>query len=374
MQSTVKGERHVMGLDALRGAAALAVVGHHFASFFVELVKPTGVILVPLNTLRAFGHPAVILFFVLSGFVLSLAFSKSKDRDYRPYLIKRTFRIYPAYLAAMALSMLALAIVIPASTDSLGPYLQNGQPILPDFWSLIRSASLIFAFHHDDKLNIVMWSLVHEMRFSILFPAMFFLCNRWPIVFASATALLYGSANLALRGLGYHPDFFLGDTFLVSLLITLFYLPCFAIGMLLARWSLRRELPEVNLIAELIIILFALLAFRLNIDDGVTALASGLLIIVALKDTRLGWFLKLRAMTFIGKISYSLYLVHFLILFYISVYAWQGDALSLALALAAGIVLSLALATVLQISVERPLQLAGAYLAQKRPILSPSQL
>lgn len=58
----------------------------------------------PLHLVWA-GHEAVILFFILSGFVLSLPYYNKKNSKYKDYLIKRIFRIYLPYLVSVFLAI-----------------------------------------------------------------------------------------------------------------------------------------------------------------------------------------------------------------------------------------------------------------------------
>lgn len=106
---------------ALRGIAALAVVVNHFAGVF-WLLNPqiTDLIGLPrLGSLPAldvvtasiaqigliFGQFGVGIFFIISGFVISLAIQRETPVA---FLIRRVFRIYPAYIAGFLFMMAAL--------------------------------------------------------------------------------------------------------------------------------------------------------------------------------------------------------------------------------------------------------------------------
>ncbi len=88
--------RRFYELDSLRGVAALTVVLHHFSRIcpenFTHLLIRT-----PLRLLLA-GDQAVILFFLLSGFVLTLPYKKNTSLSYGPFLLRRVCRIYLPYL------------------------------------------------------------------------------------------------------------------------------------------------------------------------------------------------------------------------------------------------------------------------------------
>lgn len=92
-------------LDGLRGIAAFTVILHHFCCMYDLKEKPY---LLPLVA----GHSAVLLFFVLSGFVLSLPFwNKGTFGRYDAYLVRRIFRIYVPYVAAVGLAAVGMLLV-----------------------------------------------------------------------------------------------------------------------------------------------------------------------------------------------------------------------------------------------------------------------
>src|SRR5208282_647946 len=93
VQNTQSGVQRLSELDALRGIAALSVVLWHFfcATYTVPGVRPIYWI--------ARGDGAVVLFFLLSGFVLSLPFFRAQKPAYLSFIIRRVCRIYLPYLA-----------------------------------------------------------------------------------------------------------------------------------------------------------------------------------------------------------------------------------------------------------------------------------
>ena len=82
-------------LESLRGFAALYVVFFH--------VLPQKIYLFGINvgTLFRFGPEAVIVFFVLSGFVIKFTYEKSKDKSFRYYFIRRFIRLYIPLLLSL---------------------------------------------------------------------------------------------------------------------------------------------------------------------------------------------------------------------------------------------------------------------------------
>jgi peptidoglycan/LPS O-acetylase OafA/YrhL len=158
--------RRFYELDSLRGVAALTVVFHHFSRLcsprIVHLLERT-----PLRLLVA-GYQAVILFFLLSGFVLTLPYKKNPRLDYGPFLLKRVCRIYLPYLAALAL---AVFCDMHFSTHAhLDNYWINWTWSAPVTTHLVVQHILFLGSYDWSQFNTAFWSLVYEMRVSLVFP------------------------------------------------------------------------------------------------------------------------------------------------------------------------------------------------------------
>jgi peptidoglycan/LPS O-acetylase OafA/YrhL len=145
------------GLDGIRGIAALFVVLHHcwLRAFPGFPYTPT-----PLWTgWLAFGHLAVVVFIVLSGFSLALGPARRNWQlgSIRRFLHRRAWRILPPYWAALVFSLLMAWIVVPQPGEGtptgksvviFGLLLQDvfGSPS-PNgaFWSIAIEAQLYLA-------------------------------------------------------------------------------------------------------------------------------------------------------------------------------------------------------------------------------------
>src|ERR1700754_945064 len=88
----------LLQLDSLRGFAAMTVVWHHWRQAY--WATPPRWFMQPFSA----GHEAVILFFILSGYVLSLPVWINRQPRYADYLIRRISRIYLPYVAAACLA------------------------------------------------------------------------------------------------------------------------------------------------------------------------------------------------------------------------------------------------------------------------------
>lgn len=120
-----KPPTHYPFLDGVRGITALYVVLNHIWTRFVVIAEAGT--LPPWFHLLKFGHVAVAVFIVLSGFCLMLPIAQRGDFVLPlDFLKRRARRILPAYYAAMVLSLL-LGIAIPVI---LPPYSREWQGLL----------------------------------------------------------------------------------------------------------------------------------------------------------------------------------------------------------------------------------------------------
>ena len=211
--SLAQPTRHFRALDSLRGVAASAVVLHHCgllcADYFHYPIAQRAFL---WECVDRIGHSAVIIFFVLSGFVLQLSFQSTSNFNYFVYLIKRGCRIYPAMIVAIAASALLLFAIRPVTHPDFGEWLNIFSTVHPTAETIVRSIALIVQQGRDIALDPPLWSLAYEMRFSVLFPLMAVACLRWPGWFTAAMLLLYALtlAILARGGGGWSAANILG--------------------------------------------------------------------------------------------------------------------------------------------------------------------
>jgi len=156
-RSTVAPARKVgdrlVRLECLRGFAALYVFVVHIAQY---VVKPEGLLAWPFK----FGQEAVMLFFLISGFVIFYSYEVASDKSFGGYLLRRFRRIYPIFLLALGLS--ALLRANDGSFDVrtlLGNLfmLQDFSATKPGVW---------FNYYGG---NTPLWSLSYEWWFYMLF-------------------------------------------------------------------------------------------------------------------------------------------------------------------------------------------------------------
>jgi peptidoglycan/LPS O-acetylase OafA/YrhL len=368
-------------LDSLRGIAALTVVLHHFSRILPDKVLHL-LIRTPLRLLVA-GHQAVILFFLLSGFVLTLPYKKKRRLDYGPFLLKRVCRIYLPYLGALAFAVIC-DHSFPRHLPSTN-YWVNLTWSEPVTTRLLLQHFLFLGNYDWSQINTAFWSLVYEMRISLFFPffAITVLSFRtvWLTLFAAAFSLCaFPLATLSSSTLHLaSPGAALNTT------LTLHYAAFFLIGSIMAkhlpainRWYSRLSSTGVAclVLASLCVYGFSdasSIVQRISIPqhlfDWPIAAGAVVLIVLAINNRLFHTFLNSRATRYLGERSFSLYLVHGTILF-ILIHRFTGEirmGLFFFLYLAA----SLLVAEIFYRLIERPAMLLGRQLTA--PAKTPSQ-
>lgn len=346
----ISKQGHYPALDALRGVAALLVVLHHLATTYRELVHPQGIAALVTKIFAYPGHPAVLLFFVLSGFVLQLSYGRAASAHYGDYVLRRFMRIFPAMIASL---ILAAILMRPPTTDFYGPWLNGATGGDHGVVRWLRHVALVLIDPDDLTFNPVIWSLAYEWRISLVFPLLALLAFRFPRMVAVMTLPIYLAARIALSQIGIEPPYLQGYTIIGALLMTVYYLPAFLMGMVLAVWIAKRDGATfpIPIWLEGAWLVAVVLPYFFVKEDFALALGATLLVALLVCGGRVARLLTIAPAMWLGKISYSLYLVHFpLMLFFVSFYPsiplWAVIALTLAT--------SLALAEVFYRFVERP--------------------
>ncbi|QDY44763.1 acyltransferase [Planococcus glaciei] len=184
--------RRYESLDSIRGIAALAVVFSHmfivFPAFYSALsLQQNNQLIVdllaftPLHLLWS-GHEAVVLFFILSGFVLSLPYLNNRKLVYTNYIVQRVFRIYIPYIVIILFSIILQSFLYtPGGIAGLSKWF-NWMWMLPLSPGLF-SHFLFMSGELTHNYNTASWSLVHEMRISLVFPFIVLLIRRKNLLF-----------------------------------------------------------------------------------------------------------------------------------------------------------------------------------------------
>jgi peptidoglycan/LPS O-acetylase OafA/YrhL len=281
-----------------------------------------------LTAFFSYGHVAVAIFIVISGFSLQLSLFNSGDGS-----LKQTFRFYrrraqrilPTYYACLACSILIALYVTPILVARYGApfsmYLPVNSKTVLTHLALIHNWSPAWMY----KINGVLWSIGVESQLYILFPVLVWLIGRVGRIPALTAASL--GAGVFLMAV---PD---------ALKLYPWYLPLFVSGMCAAHLAFRPHLrigvlpkPALWLTGLAIVAGSWEAAHRatLPIVDawfgiGAAALMYSLTVGPEALPARL---LGLRPVAFVGAFSYSLYLMHHPVmqaLYLLKPHGWGGQ-------------------------------------------------
>ena len=287
---------HRRDIDGLRAVAVCAVIANHFS----EAILPG-------------GYLGVDIFFVISGFVITLSLLRQTDKGGLAFLSRfyqrRIRRILPALLVCVLVSAPIFALVDPSPRATL----MTGATSLFGFsnFYLFRVASDYFSY--GTKLNgfTHTWSLGVEEQFYLVYPALFWLLLRQQ---RNALIILSGLAMISLAGFAItnrsHP------------IEAFFLLPYraweLAIGALLARFQtqVRSKYASIGLWLGVAVLCASLATPSSVATLGTVAavMGSGLLIHFGGSGSAVNRFLLHPVVQWIGGISYSLYLWHWTVL------------------------------------------------------------
>ena len=295
-------------LDSLRGLAALAVLFNHCLHLFPEFVArdspPTTWLGVALKETPLWmlvdGHGAVLVFFVLSGFVLSLPFLAGTAPSWPVFAARRFARLYPPYAAALLLAALLQArfgALLPRDVTS---WIANAN--WTDPLDARTAADYAFMTGARISLNNPVWSLAHEMRISLVLPLLLLPLRRFGARAGLVTGLALLACYLALRGTGGHEATGVAG-------LTALYAAMFVLGALMAGQRDRLRAVRAEAVPVLLVLAAAVIFWR-TWQDEITTAAAAALIAAVLIPGPVARFCALRPIRFLGRISYSLYLIH----------------------------------------------------------------
>jgi peptidoglycan/LPS O-acetylase OafA/YrhL len=216
-------------LESLRGFAAIIVIWYHvilYRGWLDPQYNPTGIF-----SFIAPGHLSVLVFFVLSGYVIGLNHLQPlRKSEITLYLKKRFTRLYPIYFVSMIFAILVARKVYPFSTI-IGNLTMMQQLLVPTIME-----------------NNPGWSLNYEVLFYLLFiPLSFFRVNV-----LIATVVVGGlGVFTAFQGQGY----VLGSTYAIGLSFWL----C---GVILAKYFQRPAKTSFALMVSMLFLLISLGRFN----------------------------------------------------------------------------------------------------------------
>ncbi len=213
--------RRIEWIDELRGLAAVVValfhglivlwVGvnalPHGGGLRTTVDRVLGVVSIPVH----YGYAGVMLFFLLSGFVIHLPYANgARPFAFAPYLVRRVLRIYPPYVFAIVASLMVAAFAPAGYRFHLALTNYNATEVVK---------ALLFAQNYphaggamtelagsQPASNLSLWSLPVEMELYIAYPLLLLALRRWSIARVSVGVALVSVAAMFVEVLVAAPD------------------------------------------------------------------------------------------------------------------------------------------------------------------------
>ena len=303
--------QHIPSLDGIRAASFLVVFGNHALAGWMP------------------AQLAVTIFFFLSGFLITTLMRAEYETHLRVNLghfwLRRALRILPPlYVVVLGSTLLALTLYPPGTVHA----------------RTVAAQLLLYANYYDGEPPVpgtaVVWSLAVEEHFYLLFPLLYVSMQRWRLSSRQQAWLLWGLCATVMLWrcvlvIGMHAStsriYSATDTRIDSILF----------GCALAVWNnpaldppqLGSNILKYLLVPLAVVVLWASVyagstLFADTWGFSVQGVALTVLFVAAIRFPdwvpfrALSW----RPMVFIGVLSYSLYLVHDVVL-QLVVHVWK---------------------------------------------------
>lgn len=264
----------ILALDFLRGIAALGVAWYHFTQGNPAFTDK-GIVFESGH----WGWLGYYVFFIISGFVIpwSLHIKQYTIKNYFRFVAKRIIRLEPPYLLSI------LLILLLNYLSCLSPT-YRGAPFQIDLMNLLMHIGYLNVFSDKPWLNPVFWTLAIEFQYYLSVGVFY---------------VLLTSPKKSIRYLSYLFPLALYYLFRGNTRFIVDFLPLFMLGVLVFQ-------KKANIIGwkEYGLISTPLIAFSMRYHPAMPLIC---IFVVAL----ILWHqVKWKVGVFLGRISYSLYLLH----------------------------------------------------------------
>ena len=297
-------------IDGLRAIAVISVIIYHLNE----------------NWLPG-GFLGVDIFFVISGFLITgiiITEIQQNSFSFKQFYTRRIKRIYPAFITVMALvSFIASAIFIYNDFNKLRKTIELSIAFLSNFYLGLTQGYFDLSANENPALHI--WSLAVEEQYYLIFPLILTLAYKKfreiKVLFIITLILFF-----ILLSTSFIPASFYKEVLHQP---NIYYLsnlrfPELLVGSLLAIYHCSNKIQLSTQVSNILAILSTLLLFSclflMNNDiafiPGVTLILPCIFTALIIHTTSQNNIIKLclsnQAIVFIGKISYSLYLYHWI--------------------------------------------------------------
>ncbi|MCP5476031.1 MAG: acyltransferase [Rhodanobacteraceae bacterium] len=297
-------------IDALRGFAIIGVIMVHIGQW----IPPDSFLIGAIAQAGKFG---VQLFFVVSAFTLMMSLESRRNISKKwmlEFFVRRFFRIAPAFY---------LAILFYIYVWGTGP--SYWAPSGIDTWQVLLTIAFLHGWHVE-SINAVVpggWSIAAEVMFYITLPWLYLMLRT---IHRTAFALLVSIVLAALLRIvlkrALHECYLEPNSYLLSAFLEFFFLtqlPVFLIGILTFQLAVKcpgtQSSPAMTMGYSLLVCASALTAQTTGnlLPQSLLFSVGFCLLVLSLNQNPIRLMVNPMS-TFLGKISFSLYLVHFFVI------------------------------------------------------------
>ena len=177
-------------LDMVRFGAALLVFMHHFA---YQDISGAGE---AISFLGQFGEDAVVVFFVLSGYVIAFV-SSERERGCADYFSSRFARLYSVALPALVLTLIVDWVGRAMNPALYESWYQSSLPLVRIIAS-VTFTNQLWSLDIRPFSNVPYWSISYEFWYYVFFGAVLFLSGKKRVVAICCWAILVGPLILLM--------------------------------------------------------------------------------------------------------------------------------------------------------------------------------
>lgn len=280
--------KRIDSIDFLRGIASISVVFFHI-TYTRNFLNTEGIV---YNMFKDAGEFGVTVFFVISGFVIPYSMFKAnyKVSDYKAFFFKRIIRIEPVYI----LSIFYTIFIWSAMSNMPEKYWNQGDYKV-DFTNFILHIGYLNNFLPNEKwINPVYWTLGIEFQYYLLIGLIFplFIMKKKQL----NTILLFSLTIICWLIFIY----FIKDTFLRYGRTLFRVFPIFLVG--ISIFQLKEKLISKSSFVVFNIFVLVLCWKEYQIRMYIAIIFAFFVLLFLKRSSK--FFL------FLGKISFSMYLVH----------------------------------------------------------------
>ena len=291
MNLVVKNNHHRIDIQGLRGLAILSVILFHFFPKFFPM-----------------GYLGVDLFFVISGFLITSIVSiklEEKTFSFKKYFIKRVYRIIvPILFVLVFFGIVSFFILLPQDLNSFWNSAISTLLFIPNIFFWVTGG--YFGTANEYKPLLHLWSIGLELQFYFLFPFILFFIFKYFI----NKKFFYLLILFII--------FFIINLLIINTNFSFFNLPGrlweFFIGSLVFFYSKKKNIIFYYISLFLIFFFLFFNEFK-SFNLFIVVIATGVVIYYNINS-----ILNYKIFQFFGKISYSLYLIHWPILVFVKYY------------------------------------------------------